>query len=47
MNLKFCGEMYFWGSGVGRERERGGVGKFWVMYGKGCNMEYSLMECFL
>ena len=20
MNLKFCGEMYFWGSGVGKDR---------------------------
>ena len=28
MNLKFCGGMYFWGSGLGRERERGGVGEF-------------------
>ena len=33
-----------------KERERGVLGMegdFWVMYGKGCNMEYSLMECFL
>ena len=29
------------------ERKRRGEGNFWVMYGKGCNMEYSLMECFL
>ena len=28
MNLKFCGGMYFWDYGVGRERESGGVGKF-------------------
>lgn len=32
MNLKFCGEMYFWGSGVGRERKGE---NFWVMEGKG------------
>ena len=35
-----------------RDKERKGgflgmEGDFWVMYGKGCNMEYSLMECFL
>lgn len=30
-----------------KERERGVLEIFWVMYGKGCNMEYSLMECFL
>ena len=47
------------GDGLGWEREKGGedrgiFGKrwkekegIWVMYGKGCNMEYSLMECFL
>ena len=37
-NSKFYGGMYFWGSGVG---------DFWVEEEKGCNMEYSLMECFL
>ena len=57
-NSKFYGEMYFWDYGVGREREKGErigfLGKrwkekegIWVIYGKGCNMEYSLMECFL
>ena len=34
-----------------KEKKRGvlgdGIGDFWVMYGKGYNMEYSLMECFL
>ena len=38
MNSKFYEGMYFLDYGVG---------DFWVMYGKGCNMEYSLMECFL
>ena len=37
-NSKFCGEMYFWDYGVG---------DFWVEWEMGCNMEYSLMECFL
>ena len=40
MNLEFCGEMYFWGFW-------GGERNFWVEEEKGCNMEYSLMECFL
>ena len=44
-NSKFYGEMYFWDYGVGRERR--GEGNFWVEWEKGCNMEYSLMECFL
>ena len=34
--------------GVGREREKGErIGIFWVEWEMGCNMEYSLMECFL
>lgn len=50
------GKIFFTKGGIKREKEgfwgwrkkRGkGIGKFWVMYGKGCNMEYSLMECFL
>lgn len=28
MNLKFCGGMYFWGSGVRREREGERIGGF-------------------
>lgn len=43
-NSKFYGGMYFWGSGVRREK---GKGNFWVEEEMGCNMEYSLMECFL
>ena len=51
------GKIFFTKGGIKKEKEgfgggwrekRGkGIGKFWVMYGKGCDMEYSLMECFL
>lgn len=33
---------------MGREREKGErIGGFWVEWEMGCDMEYSLMECFL
>lgn len=43
------GKIFFTKGGIKREKEGfwGMEGDFWVMYGKGCNMEYSLMECFL
>ena len=43
------GKIFFTKGGIKREKEGfgDGIGDFWVMYGKGCNMEYSLMECFL
>ena len=43
------GKIFFTNGGIKREKEGfwGWRGDFWVMYGKGCNMEYSLMECFL
>ena len=40
------GKIFFTKGGI--KRGFGGWrGDFWVMYGKGCNMEYSLMECLL
>ena len=44
------GKIFFTKGGIKREKEGfwgRWKGDFWVMYGKGCNMEYSLMECFL
>ena len=42
------GKIFFTKGGIKREGEGfWGWEDFWVMYGEGCNMEYSLMECFL